>query len=405
MVFKHNNNNNSNSNSNSNTGNTKFDFINSELHKIREDNLYRELRYGVSTGSSIIIKNKRLVNLCSNDYLAIPVYDNKNNDYSNNDASLKQIQSSSRLISGNDESFKKLERVLARHKSQQGSLIYPTGYMANLGVISAVIKKGDTVFSDQLNHASIIESCKLSNAKIQVYKHNDVEDLNKKLRQCKGRKFVVTEGVFSMDGDIPPLKEIVEIAKDSDAITMVDDAHGDFVIGRDGRGTPDHLGVAKDIDIYTSSLSKGLGSFGGYVASQNNVIDYCINRSKSFIYTSALPSFLVKYTQAKIESKDRAGQRRKLKKNTTKITKGLTEIGYEILSNTQIIPIILRDEKRAMDFGDFLLAGGVFVQPIRYPTVPKNQARLRISVTAWLSDADIEKALEVFQRGFKKFCR
>ena len=363
------------------------------------------MRYGVSTGSSIIIKNKRLVNLCSNDYLAIPVYDNKNNDYSNNDVSLKQIQSSSRLISGNDESFKKLERVLARHKSQQGSLIYPTGYMANLGVISAVIKKGDTVFSDQLNHASIIESCKLSNAKVQVYKHNDVEDLNKKLRQCKGRKFVVTEGVFSMDGDIPPLKEIVEIAKDSDAITMVDDAHGDFVIGRDGRGTPDHLGVAKDIDIYTSSLSKGLGSFGGYVASQNNVIDYCINRSKSFIYTSALPSFLVKYTQAKIESKDRAGQRRKLKKNTTKITKGLTEIGYEIRSNTQIIPIILRDEKRAMDFGDFLLAGGVFVQPIRYPTVPKNQARLRISVTAWLSDADIEKALEVFQRGFKKFCR
>ena len=405
MVFKHNNNNNSNSNSNSNTGNTKFDFINSELHKIREDNLYREMRYGVSTGSSIIIKNKRLVNLCSNDYLAIPVYDNKNNDYSNNDVSLKQIQSSSRLISGNDPSFKKLERVLARHKSQQGSLIYPTGYMANLGVISAVIKKGDTVFSDQLNHASIIESCKLSNAKVQVYKHNDVEDLNKKLRQCKGRKFVVTEGVFSMDGDIPPLKEIVEIAKDSDAITMVDDAHGDFVIGRDGRGTPDHLGVAKDIDIYTSSLSKGLGSFGGYVASQNNVIDYCINRSKSFIYTSALPSFLVEYTQAKIESKDRARQRRKLKKNTTKITKGLTEIGYEILSNTQIIPIILRDEKRAMDFGDFLLAGGVFVQPIRYPTVPKNQARLRISVTAWLSDADIEKALEVFQRGFKKFCR
>ena len=317
MVFKH------NSNSNSNTGNSKFDFINSELHKIREDNLYRELRYGVSTGSSIIIKNKRLVNLCSNDYLAIPVHDNKNNGGSgSNDTFLKQIQSSSRLISGNDKSFKKLERVLARHKSQQGSLIYPTGYMANLGVISAVIKKGDTIFSDQLNHASIIESCKLSNAKVQVYKHNDFEDLNKKLRQHRGRKFVITEGVFSMDGDIPPLKELVEVAKDNDAITMVDDAHGDFVIGRDGRGTPDHLGVAKDIDIYTSSLSKGLGSFGGYVASQSNVIDYCINRSKSFIYTSALPSFLVEYSQAKIESKDRAIQRRKLKKNTAKMTQG-----------------------------------------------------------------------------------
>ena len=401
MVFKHNNN-----NSNSNTGNSKFDFINSELHKIRENNLYRELRYGVSTGSSIIIKNKRLVNLCSNDYLAIPVHDNKNNGGSgSNDTFLKQIQSSSRLISGNDKSFKKLERVLARHKSQQGSLIYPTGYMANLGVISAVIKKGDTIFSDQLNHASIIESCKLSNAKVQVYNHNDFEDLNKKLRQHRGRKFVITEGVFSMDGDIPPLKELVEVAKDNDAITMVDDAHGDFVIGRDGRGTPDHLGVAKDIDIYTSSLSKGLGSFGGYVASQSNVIDYCINRSKSFIYTSALPSFLVEYSQAKIESKDRAIQRRKLKKNTAKMTQGLTEIGYEIRSDTQIIPIILRDEKRAMDFGDFLLANGIFVQPIRYPTVPKNQARLRISVTAWLNDADIEKTLEVFQRGFKKFYR
>ena len=206
-----------------------------------------------------------------------------------------------------------------------------------------------------------------------------------------------------MDGDIAPLDGITELAQKEDAITIIDDAHGDFVIGRDGRGTPDHLRVAKSIDIYTSSLSKGLGSFGGYIASQNNVVDYCINKSKSFIYTSALPSVLVEHAQKKIMSENREKQRKRLEKNTQKIIYRLREIGYEINSNTHIIPIIVKDEKKALGFSEFLLKNGVFVQPIRYPTVPQNQARLRISVTAWLNDADIEKALDVFQRGYKKF--
>ena len=370
----------------------KLNFVDSELTKIKQKNLQRELRYGKVHGQYITIKGKKLLNLCSNDYLGIP----------SNRIKVEQLQSSSRLVSGNDESYKKLEKKLARHKSQQKSLIYPTGYMANLGAISSIAKKGDLILSDELNHASIIEACKLSGAKTLVYQHNNVKDLEKKIKRDGKNKFIVTEGVFSMDGDMPPLQEITEIAKKHDAISIVDDAHGDFAIGKDGKGTPDHLHVTKKIDIYISSLSKGLGSFGGYVASHNNVINLEINKSKSFIYTSALPGFLVKHSLKRFES-NREKQKRKLEKNTNQIIQGLKDIGFEIKSNTHIIPIIIGDEKTAMEFGRYLSRNGVFVQPIRYPTVPKNQARLRLSVTAWLTNKDIDNALTVFEKAYRRF--
>ena len=370
----------------------RLNFVDSELANLKQNNLYRKLRYGIAKGSEITINNKRLVNLCSNDYLGIPT----------TKIQIKQLQSSSRLVSGNDESYKKLEDALAKHKSHQNSLIYPTGYMANLGAISAIAKKGDLILSDELNHASIIESCKLAGAKISIYKHNDMDDLSKKIKQKGKNKFVITEGIFSMDGDLSPLKEIADISEKSSAITIVDDAHGDFVIGDDGKGTPDHFKVAKKIDLYVSSLSKGLGSFGGYVSSHNNVIDLCINKSKSFIYTSALPSFLVEYSFKRFQS-NREKQKRRLSKNTEQLAKGLEQSGYEINSATQIIPIIIGNEKKAMEFGKFLFDNGVFAQPIRYPTVPKDQARLRISVTAWLSGTEIEKTLEIFDKARGKF--
>ena len=370
----------------------KLNFIDLELARIKENNLHRKLQYGKAQGAHITIKGKKLINLSSNDYLGIPITKIQTN----------QLQSSSRLVSGNDESYMKLESVLAKHKSQQNSLIYPTGYMANLGSISAIASKGDLILSDELNHASIIESCKLSGAKTSIYKHNDMDDLEKKIKKQGKNKFVITEGVFSMDGDVSSLKEITEISQKSNAITIVDDAHGDFVIGKEGKGTPEYFNVAKKIDLYISSLSKGLGSFGGYVASQNNVIDLCINKSKSFIYTSALPSFLVQHSIKRIES-DRETQKKKLENNVEKLARGLRTIGYEIKSNTQIIPIILGSEKLAMDFGKFLSANGIFAQPIRYPTVPKNQARLRISVTAWLTNSDIEKSLKIFEKAYRKF--
>ena len=370
----------------------KLNFIDSELKRIRRNNLYRKLRYGKTNGAYITINGKKLLNLCSNDYLGIPTVK----------IQFKQLQSSSRLVSGNDESYKKLEDALAKHKSKQNSLIYPTGYMANLGVISSIAKKGDLILSDELNHASIIESCKLSDAQVSIYKHNNMQDLQKKLKHKAKNKFVITEGIFSMDGDFSFLKQITEVSEKANAIIIVDDAHGDFVVGKDGKGTPNYFNVTKKIDLYISSLSKGLGSFGGYVASQNNVIDLCINKSKSFIYTSALPSFLIEHSMKRFES-NREKQKRKLEKNTKQLSKGLTQIGYKINSSTHIIPIIIGSEKSAMDFGKFLFNNGIFVQPIRYPTVPKNQARLRISVTAWFSDTNIEKVLEIFEKAYPKF--
>jgi len=372
----------------------RLGFVDSEIEHIKQNHLLRKLRYGTVNGATITIQGKNLVNLCSNDYLGIPTTRLK----------IKQMQSSSRLVSGNDESYRTLEKKLARHKSQQASLIYPTGYMANLGSIPAITKKGDLILSDELNHASIIESCKLSSAKISIYKHNDMKDLKQKLRQKSKNKFVITEGIFSMDGDFSKLKEITEIAQKNNAITILDDAHGDFVVGKEGRGTANYFGVSKKIDVYISSLSKGLGSFGGYIASHQNVIDLNVNKSKSFIYTSALPSFFVEYSLRRLES-NREKQRKKLEENIKLICKGLREIGYFINSKTHIIPIIIGGEKTAMDFGRYLFKNGVHAQPIRFPTVPKDKARIRLSVTAWLSKKNIEKSLGVFDNAYTKFLK
>lgn len=275
--------------------------------------------------------------------------------------------------------------------------------MANLGVISALVGKKDLILSDELNHASIIDACKITGARVQVYKHNDINDLAKKIK-AHGRmqKFVITEGIFSMDGDFAKLKEMTEVTEKNNAVLILDDAHGDFAVGDDGRGTANLFGVEKKIDAYVSSLSKALGSFGGYVAAQDSVIDLCINRSKSFIYTSALPTFLVKISLERLEQ-DRKKQQETLRKNTVLLSSGLKEIGYDIKSPTHIIPIIIGNEKKTLDFGKYLFDNGVFAQPIRYPTVPKNSARIRVSVTAWISKKQLEHTLAVFEKAGKKF--
>lgn len=370
-----------------------FEYIDSEIDQIKKNNLYRKLCYGRITGSNIIIQNKKLLNLCSNDYLGIR---------SPTKLNIKQIESSSRLVSGNDIKFLELEEKLAKHKSKESCIIYPTGYMANIGTINTIIKKGDLIVSDELNHASIIESCKLSGANTIIYKHNDMNDLQNKLKTKAKKKFIITEGIFSMDGDFSELKHITEIAEKANAITILDDAHGDFVVGSDGKGTSNYLGVSGKIDVYLSSLSKGLGSFGGYVTSYHNVIDFCINKSKTFIYTSALPSALIQYSINKLDA-NREKQRKKLQKNTKRITNGLKELGYDIKSQTHIIPILVGNEKTAVDFSKFLYNNGLFVQAIRYPTVPKNHARLRLSVTALLTENNIIEMLSVFEKASKRF--
>jgi len=274
--------------------------------------------------------------------------------------------------------------------------------MANLGSITAIIQKGDQILSDELNHASIIEACKLSNAKISIYKHNDINDLKLKLDKKYKRKFIITEGIFSMDGDFTNLKEITEFAEQKNIIIILDDAHGDFTVGQDGKGSANYFNVSKKIDLYISSLSKGLGSFGGYVASQKNVVDLCINKSKSFIYTSALPSIFVEYSIKRFDS-NREKFRKKLGKNVHSISSGLKKIGYKIDSKTHIIPIIIGQEKTALNFGKYLFDNGVYAQPIRFPTVPKNKARIRLSVTSWLTKKQIDCALNIFESAGKKF--
>ena len=370
----------------------KFEYINSELKEIRKRDLYRKMHDSKITGAYITINSKTLINLCSNDYLGItqPKLPNKQN------------QSSSRLVSGNDNSFRVLEEKLAKHKSQERSLIFPTGYMANLGVIPSIIGKNDLVLSDKLNHVSLIEACKLTNSKLSIFNHNDMNDLTHKIKTKAKRKFIITEGIFSMDGDFSNLNLITEIAEKNNAVVILDDAHGDFVVGKDGKGTANHFGVSKKIDVYISSLSKGLGSFGGYAASKKNTIEFCVNKSKSFIYTSALPGILIHDATKRFESK-RERNRKKLWKNIKKFSSGLKKIGLNVDSDSQIFPIIIGKEKTTMEFGDYLFKNGIFAQPIRYPTVSQNHARIRISITARLTDEHIEKSLLILENAKNKF--
>ncbi len=350
------------------------------------------MRDVILDGPYIIINSKKLVNFCSNDYLGI-----KQSEISN-----KQKQSSSRLLSGNDKSFKILEEKLTKHKSQENSLIFPTGYMTNLGVITTLVNKHDLILSDEFNHASLIEACKMCGAKLSIFKHNSMDDLSNKIKQRAKRKFIITEGVFSMDGDFSDLKTITEISQKNNAIIILDDAHGDFTIGNDGKGTANHFKVSKKIDVYISSLSKGLGSFGGYVSSKKNVIDLCINKSKSFIYTSALPTAIINDGIKRFDS-NREAKRKMLWKNVKYFSAGLKKIGFDIKSPSYIIPIIIGKEKLALEFSKYLFRNGIYAQAIRYPTVPHNQARIRISITARLTKKHMINALIVFENAKKKF--
>ena len=370
----------------------KFGTLEKKLSVIKKNNLLRSLQDSKVEKQFIKQNGKKLLNFSSNDYLAI------------NPSKIRhtQFQSSSRLVSGNDSSFSILEKKLSKHKSQEKTIIYPTGYMTNIGVISALAGKQDTIFSDELNHASIVEACKLSGAKIKVFKHNNMKDFERKIQKTNGKKFVVTEGIFSMDGDWSKLDEMTEISEKKDIITILDDAHGDFVLGRDGKGTANFFNVEKKIDLYISSLSKGLGSFGGYVCGKSNLIDLCINTSKTFIYTSALPASINQYSLQRFNS-NREAYRKKLWNKINQFHDRLNEIGFKTTSTSQIIPIIIGDEKKAMDFSKFLKNEGIFAQAIRYPTVKKNQARIRISITGWLSEKEIEYSIKILEKAKRKF--
>jgi glycine C-acetyltransferase len=357
------------------------EFIKEEISKLKTENLYRRLRIVENQNGSLIVDKKKIINFNSNDYLGL----------SSNQTIIKNMvkefneisQCSSRLVGGNHLNIEKLEQVLSKHRKTESSLVYTTGYSAVQGVISTLSDRDTTIFSDELNHASIIDGCRLGNAKIKIFRHNDTEHLLDLLGGVSGKKILVTEGVFSVDGDMSNLNSICNFAKEFGVFTIVDDAHGDFVFGKNGSGTPSELKVNNLVDIHISSLSKALGCFGGYVACNEMVRDYLINRSRQFIFTSALPTHLCNSALYAISIAKKGILQRRLFNNIRFLQNGLRKIGYDIgNSSSQIIPIHIGSENLAVKFADKLLQKGIFVHPMRFPTVKMGCAVLRLSLSA-----------------------
>ena len=382
---------------------SRYNYLEKELSKIQRQDFYRTLKAVNIKGSIAIINGKEAVNFCSNDYLGL----SQNKQVLKKTIErLRQIsQCSSRLIAGNDPNFLELEEQLSRHRRTESSLVFPSGYMANLGTITAIADKNSIIFSDELNHASIIDACILSRAKIKVFRHNDPDSLARVMKRFDGKKIVITEGVFSIGGDISQLQKICDIAKSNGAITVVDDAHGDFILGSPDyfSGTPCQLGVNNQIDIHISSLSKALGCFGGYVAASKTIREILINKSRPFIYTSALPEHLCQSALISIGLTKKGNLQKRLFNNTRLLFEGLRKLGFLIgNSTTQIIPILVGNERLALEFSNELLKNRVFAQAIRYPSVKKGSACLRISLTSLHKKNQLFQALNAFERSGKK---
>ena len=377
-------------------------FISSYIDRLKSENLYRKLRTITYQNGSLIINSKGIINFNSNDYLGLStnkqIICNTKNEFD------EISQCSSRLVGGNNQVIEKLENSLSRHRNTESCLVYTTGYTAVLGVLSTLADARTTIFSDESNHASIIDGCRLSNCKVKVFRHNDVECLADLARNVKGKKILVTEGIFSIKGDMSNMKSICKFAKENEIFTVIDDAHGDFIFGKNGAGTPSEMKVNKLIDVHISSMSKGLGCFGGYVASSNTIRDYLINTSRQFIYTSALPTLLCKSALNSISIANKGILQLNLFENIKIMQKGLRKIGYNIGNScSQIIPIHIGSEKIAVKIASKLLEKGIFVHPMRYPTVKKGRAMLRLSLSASHTEEQLIYTLEVLEKLGKKY--
>jgi glycine C-acetyltransferase len=379
--------------------NHKTEFIKNRLDFLKDSGLYRRLITVVPKGPTALVNGKEVINLCSNDYLGLST---NRHVIDKTIASLQEVsQCSSRLIAGNHPNFIKLEDMLASHRRTESALVYPTGYTANLGVLTTIADKSSTIYSDELNHASIVDACRLTDATVIVFRHNDGDHLEELIGQGGGRKIVITEGIFSMDGDIGNLSEIQTIADRHNAITIIDDAHGDFIFGPAFSGTQAELGV--NFDIHISSMSKALGCFGGYVAAALPIRELLLNTSRQFIYTSALPDHLCSAAITAIPIAKNGHLQKRLRCNVAYFTSALKRLGFEIRNPvSQIIPLIVGKETKAVEFSDNLLNEGVFVQAIRYPTVRKGRARLRISLTAIHQQEHLDYAVGIFEKVGKK---
>lgn len=352
-----------------------------------------------------VVDGRPVINLSSNDYLGL----------SRHPAVLRAAEaalhrwgasaSSARLIAGSLEPHRDLEEALAAFEGTEAALLYSTGYMANMGVISAIVGPGDAVYSDGLNHASIIDGCKMSGATLRTYPHSDAEALEAMLAEDEAenryrRGLIVTDGVFSMDGDVAPLTSLVDLKERYGCWLLVDEAHATGVLGKKGRGSVEHCGVSDRVEFIVGTLGKSLGSFGAYVAAESDAIDYLVNRSRSFIFTTAPSPPVVAAARAALDVMEAEPERReRLWDNVRRMAKGLDALGAETLrSTTHIFPLLVGGDAETMALSEALLDAGLFAQGIRPPTVPKGTSRLRLTVTASLEEAEVDRGLEILAK-------
>jgi len=388
----------------------KLDWIMEELKELKEKGLYITIRVLESAqGPWVVVNGKKVLNMCSNNYLGLAAHPKIK------EAAIRAIldygvgAGAVRTIAGTMELHIELEEKLAKFKKREAAILFQRGYNANLGAISAIIRKGENgVFiSEELNHASIIDGMRLSGAPKVIYKHLDMEDLKKKLQEVKDakKKLIVTDGVFSMDGDIAPLPEIVELAQKYDAMVYVDDAHGEGVLGDHGRGIVDHFKLHDEVDFEMGTLSKAFGVMGGYVAGSEEAIEFLKQRARPFLFSSALNPPDVGAAIAAVEILQQSDELvKKLWDNTHFLQKGLRDLGYD-LGNTKhpITPVMLYDEKLAQEFSRRLYEEyNIFAQAIVYPTVPLGTARIRLEPSAAHSKEDLKYVIDAFEDLGKK---
>lgn len=375
-----------------------------ELRLLEEANLLRRLRRQENLGPvKAVIDGRKATLFAGNDYLGLSAHPVVIQAAVR---ALKEYGSSagaSRLITGNHPLYGSLEEKIADLKGKQAALVFPSGYMANLGLLTSLAGPGDTLFMDRLNHASLYDGCRLSGATLRRYRHNDCGHLEKHLYEDRpGRGLIITDGVFSMDGDLAPLEELKALASRCGCLLAVDDAHGTGVLGPGGRGTSSMLGVETDVEIGT--LSKAAGSLGGFVAGSRETIDYLINRARPFIFTTGLPAAALAAADAALDLFREEGWRRERVLDLAAQARGqLSGAGFEIPPGiTPIIPLITGDEKSALRLSGLCLERGVFIPAVRTPAVPKNRARLRMTLSAAHSDEDLEAALGVLVAAAKE---
>jgi len=370
-------------------------YVSDELSKIKKSGLYRELKVvGNAQDTRIDIEGKTYLSFCSNNYLGLASHPSVIEAVKNAVDEYGWGACASRLVSGNMTLHEALEKEISRFKRKDAAIVFPTGYMANLGVISSLVSGGDLVVSDKLNHASIIDGCKLSGAVFRVYAHCNMEKLENILKKSSkyNRKLIVTDSVFSMDGDLAPLPDIVRIAKKYNAMVMVDEAHGTGVFGENGRGVVEHFNLDKEVDVVMGTLSKAIGSLGGYVCGDDDLISYLRNKARPFMYTTALPPAVCAASIASINLiQEDPSLREALWNNVRCIKERLESLGIDMISSqSQIIPLLIGDTQKAVDISKLLYERGILIPAIRPPTVPANSSRLRMTVMSSHTQADLE---------------